>query len=144
MSHSYCDTNGCRSVGRPSLTAAPAAARAAQDQRAQPLAGVQGHQPLPSWLSGASGPRERHASGQAREGRKARGARSVATRAPCTPKLWPANNLCDGAFVTRTGRAWTRAGHPLGHVDCRSMPITDARIRSPHNQTRSLVADFSG
>lgn len=90
--------------------------------RAEPLAGVQGRQPLPSWLSGASGPREHSASGKAREGRKARGARSPATRAPCTPKLWPAQRLCERTFDTRAGRAWTPAGHPLGQVQRQSKP----------------------
>lgn len=148
MSRSYCDTIERRSVGRPSLTAAIAAAQAAQRREAQPLAGVQGHQPLPSWLSGASGPRERHASGQAREGRKARGARSIATRAPCTPKRRPANNLRNGTIDTRSDRGWTRAGHPLGRFNCQSRPgITDLRrgfarpidpdFSLPHNQRAS-------
>src|SRR3990170_4549003 len=116
------DTNNDRSVGRPRLPAALAAARVARVRRPSRSRGCRGVSPCLPGLVERPGP-ARVASGEDREGRKARGARSAATRAPCTPKLWPANNLCDRAFVTGADRAWTRAGHPLGHVGCRSVPI---------------------
>lgn len=126
------------SVGRPRLTAAPAAARVAPSPRPSRSRGYRGVSPCLPGLAERPCPAS-VASGKAREGRKARGDRSGAEIAPCTPKLWPANSLCNETFDTYSGRAWTRAGHPSSHLGCRSMTL----IQLPHAK-HAVLCDSVG
>lgn len=80
------------------------------------FAGVQGRQPLPSWLSDQrERPCPRSVSdwqGTARQ--EGKGCEEPCDESPLHPKLWPGNHLSKRLSRSVGGRRWTPAGHPSG------------------------------